>query len=463
MKIVGFLIVLLFCGVPTRAISQDEPPSAETIKIRDTVRIALLKVKAQNCINYIIQENFPKAAEFFDPRFKEDFSPDTLKKFWKIFKEEAGTIIEQTGIRSELDDTSNAIVLTYLCKKARWDIHLVFTDSNLAYGLFVEKTPPPTPAAYRYPSYVVGDSVRETDITIGKGEWALPGHITLPTTPGKYPGIVLLHGSGPMDRDETIFSNKPFRDLAWGLASQGFAVLRYDKRTKFHSKKIVKDRPLLTTEFEVTDDALLALKYLQGFREVRRDKIFLLGHSLGGMLAPRIAKQDTSVAGLIILAGNARPLEDLIVEQVEYVYSLDDVVNKERTKIINKLKRQVQNVKSPTLSVGTPADSLPLQVPAAYWLGLKGYNPALTAAKLKIPVFVLQGERDYQVTMEDFALWKKTLKSDNLYKFKSYPNLNHIFVTGKGKARPDEYRSAGHVDKEVVDDIAHWLKEQVKK
>ncbi|MBI3258919.1 MAG: dienelactone hydrolase family protein [Ignavibacteriae bacterium] len=470
MKFIVILIATLFFGLSTRVYSQEETNTIDVAvkagdipKVKDTARIALLKTKAESCMNNIIRLNFAAAAEFFDPRFKEDFSPDTLKKFWNYFKDEAGSIVEQTGIKDAANDTAQGIIITYLCRKGHWDFHVVFTNANQINGLYVEKTPPPVIKAYHFPDYVVGDSVRETDIMVGKGEWAVPGHITLPAFPGKYPAVVLVPGAGPMDRDESLFANKPFKDLAWGLASRGFAVLRFDKRTKFHSKKIVKDRPVLTTDFEVTQDVLSAIKVLQSFREVRRDQIFVLGHGLGGMLAPKIAKLDTTVAGLIILAGNARPLEDLIVEEVEYVYSLDGIINEDRAKIIKKLKRMVQNVKSPILSITTPADSLPLQVPAEYWLGLKGYNPTQTALKINKPILVLQGERDYEVTMEDFELWKKTLKPVPLCEFKSYPNLNHIFVTGKGKARPDEYRIANHVEKVVVEDIARWMKEKIKK
>ena len=149
MKIIAILLLSWYVGITTQAYCQDEQRhieddvKKEAPKTKDTIRIGLLKVKAEKCMNSIISQNFTTAAEFFDPRFKEDFSPDTLKKFWSIFKEDGGEIIEQTGIKDEMVDTSLSIIVTYLCKKGRWDFHLVFTTTNQISGLYVEKTPPP--------------------------------------------------------------------------------------------------------------------------------------------------------------------------------------------------------------------------------------------------------------------------------------------------------------------------------
>ncbi len=97
-------------------------------------------------------------------------------------------------------------------------------------------------------------------------------------------------------------------------------------------------------------------------------------------------------------------------------------------------------------------------IPAFFWRYLRDYDVVGTAAKLRMPVLILQGERDYQVTLEDFAGWKKGLAGRGNVTFKSYPALNHLFMTGKGKARPEEYEAPGHVAREVVDDIAAWVK-----
>lgn len=438
--------------------------AAKRVVVVDSARLISLKSKSYFCMDALIREDFKAAAVYYDQSLGADFSADTLQRFWKLYLKESGDVIKQMEVKNEFyEDTLVTIVTTLLCQKGKWDFKFIYSEANLIVRMLIEKTPPPVPKSYQFPDYVDGEHVREYSVTIGKGEWSLPGAVTLPTAPGKYPAVILVHGSGPMDRDETIFSNKPFKDLAWGLASQGIAVLRYDKRTKHHYKKIGKERPVLTPQFEVIDDVLEAVKVLQKNKDIEHDHIFVLGHSLGGMLAPRILKRDSTIAGMIVLSGNARPLEDLILEQVEYVYGLDGVQNDERKKIIDQIRRQRQAVKSPTLSIRTPPDSLPLQVPAPYWLDLQNYNPPLFASKLKKPMLILQGERDYQVTMEDFKLWKKFLPPSEDREYKSYPDLNHLYVSGAGKSRPNEYKTPAHVAKETIDDIAAWVKKRSKK
>jgi fermentation-respiration switch protein FrsA (DUF1100 family) len=166
------------------------------------------------------------------------------------------------------------------------------------------------------------------------------------------------------------------------------------------------------------------------------------------------------VAGLILLAANSRPLEDVILEQIEYVLSLQKGPDDKTKEALEKLKKQVERVKDPKLSADTPAAELPFGGPAAYWLDLRKYDPVATAAKLKQPMLILQGERDYQVTMTDFEGWKKGLKERKNVTLKSYPKLNHLFMEGEGKATPAEYDKAGHVAAEVIDDIAGWIKKQ---
>src|SRR5262249_18013551 len=138
-------------------------------------------------------------------------------------------------------------------------------------------------------------------------------------------------------------------------------------------------------------------------------QVFVLGHSLGAMMAPRLGKEDADIAGLIMLAAPTRPLEDLLVEQISYITSLEAKLTDEQKAEIEKIKKQETRVRDPKLAADAPGSELPLGVAGAYWLSLRGYEPAQVGAALKQPLLILQGERDYQVTMEDFAGWKKAL------------------------------------------------------
>ena len=225
---------------------------------------------------------------------------------------------------------------------------------------------------------------------MGTGKWSLPGTLTLPRGKGPFPAVVLLHGSGPNDRDETIGPNKPFRDLAWGLASRGIAVLRYEKRTKQHRAEIAAMVDKLTVEEETVMDALAAVSLLRNTPEIDKSRIFVLGHSLGGMLIPRIGLRDRDIAGFVIMAGSSRPFEDILYEQYEYIFNLDNKLTDYEKKHLKQVKVQVEMVKSSKLTKDTSSTLLPLGIPASYWLDLRNYDPAKEAVKLTGPILILQ-------------------------------------------------------------------------
>jgi dienelactone hydrolase len=266
-----------------------------------------------------------------------------------------------------------------------------------------------------------------------------------------------VHGSGPNDRDETIGGNKPFKDLAAGLASRGIAVLRYEKRSRVHAGRMAGTG--FTVQHEVIDDVLEAVKVLRSGPEIDRARIFVVGHSLGAMLAPRIWMADPSIAGLILLAGPARPLEDAIVAQSRYLVEADGTTSPEEQRALDKaeaLARQVRALQPEDTKNG----SLISGAPASYWLDLRGYDPTTAAAKVKAPMLIMQGGRDYQVTPEEFQKWKAALGARRDVTFRSYPLLNHLFIAGSGPSLPAEYNVPGHVAEEVIADIASWIQAQ---
>jgi dienelactone hydrolase len=287
----------------------------------------------------------------------------------------------------------------------------------------------------------------------------LPGTLAVPVGAGPWPAVVLVHGSGPEDRDETVGANKPFRDLAWGLASLGVAVLRYEKRTKQYATKLAGKVLELTLQEETIDDALDAAGRLRSAEGIDARRVFVLGHSLGGLAIPRIGKGDAKIAGLIILAGSTRPLEDIIVEQLDYLASLDPAAAAAGASRLAELRAEARKVKQLT-AADLSGTNLFFGGSARYWLDLRAYDAAATARGLKQPLLILQGQRDYQATEADFEGWQRALGECHNATFKLYPELNHLFMAGEGKSRPSEYERSGHVAEGVIADIAAWIGER---
>ncbi|MCE5310676.1 MAG: hypothetical protein LLG20_23805, partial [Acidobacteriales bacterium] len=168
-----------------------------------------------------------------------------------------------------------------------------------------------------------------------------------------------------------------------------------------------------------------------------------------------------AIRGFIMLAGSTRPMEDAIIQQMSYILSNEpSIPQAKKDETLNAMRAKVAAVKDPKLSAETSARDLPLAIPAEYWLDLRAYKPAEMAKQLKQPMLILQGERDYQVTMEDFNGWKTALGDRKNVVFKTYPKLNQLFIAGEGKSLPAEYMRPGRMDAGVIDDIAAWVKAQ---
>ncbi len=328
----------------------------------------------------------------------------------------------------------------------------MFDNNRCIAGLFFVP-PEPISGVYTPPNYVSKEAFFEQEVIFGTKGWELPGTLSIPEGEGPFPVLLLVHGSGPQDRDQSIGPNKPFKDLAWGLASNGIAVLRYDKRTKVHSGKMVT-ATTVTVEEEVIEDALLAMEFLRKQKGINPEKMFILGHSLGGMLVPEIANRDGKLVGVIILAGPTRTLLELLLEQFEYIFLLDGKISATEAEKLEEAKKSAKVIKNHEFAENETV----LSTPAGYWYDLLKRNPVEEALKLSSPLFILQGGRDYQVTVEDFEGWQKALVTKENVLFKLYPDLNHLFLVGEGKSTPDEYNIPGNVDEQVIKDIAGWIR-----
>lgn len=457
------------CASPTATVQPTDTPSmVATAQLTDTPRSveapassAEIEALAQELVALLGQGDFEQAVEHFDAKMREVLPPDKLQETWEALIAQVGPFQQQLDVRTEAREGYNLVYVTTEFAQATLDAQVAFDEAGQVAGLFFvpsQVAVEPQEEYYEPPAYVQPEAFLEREVIVGRGEWLLPGTLTLPVGEGPFSAVVLVHGSGPHDRDETVGLNKPFRDLAWGLASQGIAVLRYEKRTQEHADRVRATQDEFTVQEETIEDALAAASLLRAVKAIDEERVFVLGHSLGGMLIPRMGVQDSDVAGFIVLAGTTRPLEDVFLEQVNYIFTFDGEISDQEKEMLALFEQQVANVKDPGLSSETPASELLLDVPASYWLDLRDYYPPDVAQDLEQPMLILQGERDYQVTLEDFAGWQETLASRENVTFQLYPTLNHLFVEGEGLGTPEEdYTIPGHVAEVVINDIVAWI------
>jgi dienelactone hydrolase len=416
---------------------------------------------ATEAVNELVAHRFSKVEARFDDRMQNGLPADKLSAVWDALIDKAGPFERIVG--THLDEQMGMRVVRVTCKFKfdSFDLQFAVDSHDRISGLHV--LPPSTGSeqkqSWSAPAYATPSTFHEVDVTVETGTWKLPGTLTLPNGKGPFPAVVLVHGSGPEDQDETIAGNKPFKDLAWGLASQNIAVLRFVKRTKQYGAQSMQPGVPFTVKQETVEDAEAAVALLATRPEIDHSHIYVLGHSLGGMLAPRIAAANKQVAGIIILAGTAQPLEVVIVQQLKYIAGLPGGNSDEMKKQIEAAERAKVEIECPSLKPDSTVSVLGAQIPGSYFLDLRDYRPAEVAAQLQIPILVLQGGRDYQVTSQDYDLWKASLAKDPRATFNLYPGLTHLFMPGQGTGpgSPADYSVAGHVSAEVVQDIAQWV------
>jgi dienelactone hydrolase len=419
--------------------------------------------RARGFIAALEKGDFQASVADFDVTMTKALGPEKMAVLWKQLTAQLGPFKKQSGARREQLAGYEIAYVTCEFEKDKIDARVVMDSSRRISGLqFVPSGPPP---AYAPPKYADPALFEERDVTVGAGEWALPGTVAVPKGGGPFPALVLVHGSGANDRDETLGPNKAFKDLAWGLASRGIAVLRYEKRTRQYGPKLAADKSLvaaMTVKEETIDDALEAVKRLEATPGIDPKRIFVLGHSLGGMLVPRIAVagKDLGIAGFICMAGATRPLDETILRQMTYIYGLDGSLSDDEKKQLDGFRTQIAQIKALQGSDAGKEIRI-MNASPRYWLDLRGYNPPELARHVPQPILILQGSRDYQVTIEDFENWKKALGTRPNVEFKLYEKLNHMFYEGQGFPTPNEYTAIhGSVAEYVVADIAAFVKKR---
>lgn len=417
-------------------------------------------IKTANAfVDLLASNKFEQSRSYLSPEVKGVLPAPKLQLAWQGITMQMGAYKQRKAARLEKVGPHTCVFVPVVFGDKTVELRIVFSGSSKITGFFFEQPK----GDYKEAGYVDPKSYTEQKVKVGSGKWQLDGVLTVPNGDGPFPAIVLVHGSGPQDMDETIGPNKPFRDLAHGLASKGVAVVRYEKRTKQHAKSLNgADLLKLTIKEETVDDAVEAANLVRSNPKIDKSKIVILGHSLGGMAVPRIAQSDSGVRAFIVMAGSNEPMETAIVRQAEYLTGLDKTAEKASKPQIDALKAEAAKIKALK-----PSDSgsrkVILGAPATYWLDMKVHDPLIEIRSVDRPILFLQGGRDYQVTADgDLERWKSTVKSaghETQCTFKLYPDLNHLFSSGTGKCTPNEYmKRAANVDAKVIDDIVEWMK-----
>lgn len=369
-------------------------------------------------------------------------SADALSRVWL-------GVVAQLGDLLELGDgtpADEAVDFPARFERGEVTLRVVFDAAECVSGFWVT---PPKPKAYMPPPYADVERVVEEPAVVGI-EPAVPGTLTLPVErTARVPGVVLVHGSGPNDRDERIGERRPFRDLALGLASRGIAVLRYDKRTFAHPRALANVR--VTLDVETIDDAVAAVDALRAHPAVDPARVFVIGHSLGATFAAEIAARAGNVAGVVMLAPSARPIADVVAAQLAYLADAARAAGQPTTEL---------DALGPTIAAlgarELPADTPVLGAPAWYWYELDDRKPVERARTLGVPMLLVFGTRDYQVTQADRRLWTTALRDVPNAAIATYA-VDHLFAPGEGASTPEQYRLAAHVDPGVVEMIADWV------
>lgn len=407
-------------------------------------------------IDELADHKYSKVYSRFSKKVKKGFNKRMLRKTWKTYEEEYGKFVKTTSsnVQRENGITKTTSVLQF--EKSSLNLLIVTGEKGKIIGIGFP------PSAYAFPDWAVNKVYGKERILVVSDTFKMKGELMLPNDCNQCPVAILLQGSGGSDMDgsSTTGPNKMYLDLALGLANHGIASIRFDKRTFVYGKNSTVDSTM-TLEEEYITDALSAVKLAKTFSFLDTNQIFIIGHSLGAYAAPFIAKRDSNIAGIAMLAGPIRPLYEVIPEQYTFLFGLDGKISKREQAILDLTHEEVKFIKNEESKV----DELKIlgkgSAMESYLRSFIGLSPADTIKDLNCKVLILQGDRDYQVRYEtEYNAYKAELEDLEHVQLNLMPGLNHFLMFGTEPSTPYEYTEPNHVDEAVFDIIDEWVQKK---
>ena len=454
-KLLPFMLafLLLFttgCQSKPPAVGQEQVPLTPE-------RVEELYALSQQFTEYLNTNNINAAMEMMDETVS-DAMDGKMESTWKQLCDSMGGFIKTGSYVGSSSQGYDAIEMTLSFNKGNMIQRIVFDSDNLISGLWFRNGEVDPAIELKLP-----EGVKESDVTVDAGEdYALPGKLTLPENGTPVAAVVLIHGSGPNDMNETIGTNNPFKDLAYGLAQNGIAVLRYDKRSYTYGAALAEQGSEISIDEEVASDALAAVKLLKSRDDINSDNIYLLGHSMGAGLLSYINSKGADCAGYIVMAGSPRSLWELSADQNLLI--ADEMEQSGDNKQAEEIREFVRNERIRAEGLADlKGDETVFGMPASYLQSLGKIDTISLHMNDGLPMLVLQGEKDRQVSMKDFTLWQEGLSTHPKATFASFPTLNHLFGEYVGnpvlfsKIVDVEYAQKTPVSDEIITAITNWI------
>lgn len=319
------------------------------------------------------------------------------------------------------------------------NLRLVFDAGKRIAGLFFTPIEPKNETADNHPEDTT-DVFTECDTAIHNGNIRLPATLCRPRGETPTACVVLVHGSGPNDRDETLGPNKMFRELAHRLAEAGIATLRYDKRTYVYRERTSEvSGGTLNYDTEAVDDAVAALHLAASLPDIDVRRVFVAGHSLGGLLVPRIARLcEKPLAGMMSLSGGPiHSFKETLHRQLNYIIGLQGGTSAE-----------VETAYAQMLST----------LPEDYLAHADTYDFGAESAATDTPFLLLQGGHDYQITTDEFRLWQDLLKTRPFTTCIVLPHCDHLLRRSEAMATPQSYTRYQPLSTEAIELITAFVK-----